>query len=202
VRIFGIDPGSVRTGYGCVETDGTRHRLVSCGAVTPPPRGALPSRLRCIHEGLSDLIRAAAPDCVVVENLFHARNVRSALTLGHARGVALLAAVQAGVPVVEYTPAEVKLAVVGYGRAEKPQVQQMVMLLLGLDTAPTPFDASDALAAAICHAHATGGYAASADALVDSAGGTVAESSLGRSTGRPRRWRDVKISEIARRQAP
>ncbi len=205
MRIFGIDPGSVRTGYGCVETDGTRHRLFSCGALTPPPRTTLPYRLQFIHDGLRDLIRAASPQCVVVENLFHARNVRSALTLGHARGVAILAAVQAGVPVVEYTPAEVKLAVVGYGRAEKPQVQQMVMLLLGLDTAPTPFDASDALAAALCHSHATGGYAAAAAAAAgaqasdpDGATSTIA-GSLG-PRRQPRSWRDVKISELPRRQ--
>ena len=202
MRIFGIDPGSVRTGYGCVDTTGARHRLVSCGAIAPPPGTGLPTRLRYIHEALAALIADARPECVVVENLFHARNVRSALTLGHARGVALLAAVQAGLPIVEYTPAEVKLAVVGYGRAEKPQVQHMVTLLLGLDTAPTPLDASDALAAAICHAHATGGYAAAADVLAEASGGTLAGSTLSRPTGRPRRWRDVKLSEIARRQAP
>jgi crossover junction endodeoxyribonuclease RuvC len=203
VRIFGIDPGSVRTGYGCVETDGSRHRLVSCGAVVPPPRMSLPHRLQYIHNGLRDLIDEADPQCVVVENLFHARNVRSALTLGHARGVAILAAVQAGRPVVEYTPAEIKLAVVGYGRAEKPQVQQMVMLLLGLDTAPSPLDASDALAAAICHAHATGGYAAAA-ALINAVtdGSTVPAGPAVRPTRQPRSWRDVKLSDITRRQAP
>ncbi len=159
MRIFGIDPGSVRTGYGCVETDGTRHRLVVCGVVAPPAGCGLPDRLHAIHSGLVKLLRSAHPDCVVIENLFHARNVRSALVLGHARGVAMLAAVAAGLPVVEYTPAEVKLAVVGYGRAEKPQLQQMVKLLLGLDTVPSPHDAADALAMAICHAHAGAGVA-------------------------------------------
>ena len=157
MRVFGIDPGSVRTGYGCVDTDGSRHRLVSCGAVAPPARASFPERLRVIHDGLVDLIRASTPTCVAVENLFHARHARSALILGHARGVALLAAVEAGVPVVEYTPAEIKLAVVGYGRAEKTQLQHMVRLLLGLDAAPTPHDAADALAVAICHAHRSGG---------------------------------------------
>ncbi len=153
MRIFGIDPGSVRTGYGCVETDGTRHRLVICGALSTPGGSRLPERLRLIHDGLSRLLRDSSPDCVVIENLFHAKNVRSALVLGHARGVAVLAAVEAGLPLIEYTPAEIKLAIVGYGRAEKSQVQQMVKLLLGLTAAPTPHDAADALAVAICHAN-------------------------------------------------
>jgi crossover junction endodeoxyribonuclease RuvC len=97
------------------------------------------------------IIAEGAPDCVAIENLFHAVNIRSALKLGHARGVAMLAAVEAGLPVVEYTPAEIKRAVVGYGRAEKHQVQQMVKLILGLAVLPTPHDAADALAVAICH---------------------------------------------------
>jgi crossover junction endodeoxyribonuclease RuvC len=154
VRIFGIDPGSVRTGYGCVETDGTRHRLITCGALCSPAAAVLPDRLHAIHKGLTRLLRDATPDCVVIENLFHAKNVRSALVLGHARGVAVLAAVEAGLPLVEYTPAEVKLAVVGYGRADKSQIQQMVKLLLGLADPPASHDAADALAIAICHAHA------------------------------------------------
>jgi crossover junction endodeoxyribonuclease RuvC len=153
VRTFGIDPGSIRTGYGCVETEGPRHRLVTCGAIAAPAGSSFPERLHVIHDTLLRVIRETAPDCVSIENLFHSRNVRSALQLGHARGVALLAAVQAGVPIVEYTPAEIKLAVVGYGRADKIQVQQMVKLLLGLDALPKPFDASDALAAALCHCH-------------------------------------------------
>jgi crossover junction endodeoxyribonuclease RuvC len=153
VRIFGVDPGSIRTGYGCVETDGTRHQLVSCGVISAPAGSALPERLHAIHDGLTRLLKQTAPHCVVIENLFHAKNVKSALVLGHARGVAVLAAVEAGLALVEYTPAEIKLAVVGYGRAEKPQVQQMVKLLLGLAELPSPYDASDALAAALCHAH-------------------------------------------------
>jgi crossover junction endodeoxyribonuclease RuvC len=153
VRIFGIDPGSTRTGYGCVETDGTRHQLVTCGAIASPGGSTFPDKLHLIHDTLVRLLRETAPSCVVVENLFYSRNVRSALQLGHARGVVLLAAVQAGVPIVEYTPAEIKLAIVGYGRADKTQVQQMVKLLLGLDAVPTPHDAADALAAALCHSH-------------------------------------------------
>jgi crossover junction endodeoxyribonuclease RuvC len=153
VRIFGIDPGSERTGYGCVESDGRRHRLVTCGAITAPSGAGLPQRLSTIYRELSARLQATQPDCVAIENLFHAVNARSALKLGHARGVAMLAAVEAGCEVVEYTPAEVKRAVVGYGRAEKPQVQMMVKLLLGLAAAPSPHDAADALAVAICHVH-------------------------------------------------
>jgi crossover junction endodeoxyribonuclease RuvC len=153
VRVFGIDPGSERTGYGCVETDGRRHRLVTCGAIKAAAGDSFPDRLARIHRELSDRLAECRPDCVVVENLFYATNARSALKLGHARGVAILAAVDAGCPVLEYTPAEVKRAVVGYGRADKRQIQQMVKLLLGLDKAPSPHDAADALAVAICHVH-------------------------------------------------
>ena len=153
MKIFGIDPGSERTGYGCVETDGRRHQLIACGAITATAGDPFPQRLARIHRELAALLAAHRPECVAVESLFHAVNARSALKLGHARGVAILAAVEAGCDVVEYTPAEVKRAVVGYGRAEKHQVQQMIKLLLGLSKAPTPHDASDALAVAICHLH-------------------------------------------------
>jgi len=151
VRIFGIDPGSNRTGYGCVETDGSRHRIVISGAISTPAHAPFPEKLLRIHSHLSALLADCRPDCVAIESLFHAANVRSALKLGHARGVAMLAAVEAGVVVVEYTPAEIKRAVVGYGRAEKHQVQQMVKLILGLSELPSPHDAADALAVAICH---------------------------------------------------
>jgi crossover junction endodeoxyribonuclease RuvC len=156
VKVFGIDPGSVRTGYGCVESDGRRHRLLACGVVTTPPRASFPEKLLTIYRELGLLLAKTRPDCVAVENLFYATNARSALQLGHARGVALLAAIQTGVLVVEYTPAEIKRAVVGYGRAEKLQVQQMTKLLLGLRVTPTPHDAADALAVAICHLHHAG----------------------------------------------
>jgi crossover junction endodeoxyribonuclease RuvC len=153
VRIFGIDPGSDRTGYGCVETDGRRHHLIVCGAIAARPGDSFPDRLERIHRELTALLAACRPASVALENLFHSSNARSALKLGHARGVAMLAAVQAGCPVAEYTPAEVKRAIVGYGRAEKRQVQQMIKLLLGLEKVPTPHDAADALAVAICHLH-------------------------------------------------
>jgi crossover junction endodeoxyribonuclease RuvC len=184
--VFGIDPGSERTGYGCVETDGRRHALVCCGAIAPPARASFPERLRVIHAELGRLLRESRPDAVAIENLFHAVNVRSALKLGHARGVAMLAAVEAGVPLAEYTPAEIKRAVVGYGRAEKAQVQQMMKLLLGLDAPPEPHDAADALAVAICHVHASA-------------------SPIGRAAGTARRaektarsWRAVRIEDLRR----
>jgi crossover junction endodeoxyribonuclease RuvC len=143
VKIFGIDPGSGRTGYGCIEMIGSRHHLVVYGSLAAPARSTFPDKLKHIHAGLSALLARHRPDCVAVENIFHARNVHSALKLGHARGIALLAASEAGLTVVEYAPAEIKRAVVGYGRAEKHQVQQMIQLLLGLDAAPSPHDAAD-----------------------------------------------------------
>ena len=181
MRIFGIDPGSVRTGFGCVDSDGSRHRLVRCGAITAPARASFPDRLLRIHSELVELLAECRPDAVAVESLFHSVNARSALQLGHARGVALLAASQAGLAVCEYPPAEVKRAVVGYGRAEKQQVQHMVTLLLGLAEAPESFDASDALAVAICHVHVSG----------FSSGAVVAEAAAeGRRA--PRSWRHYK----------
>jgi crossover junction endodeoxyribonuclease RuvC len=181
VTVFGIDPGSERTGYGCIASDGRRYRLVACGAITCPPRDAFADRLLTIHAELARLLAEHRPDCVAIENLFHAINVRSALKLGHARGVAMLAAVAAGVPIAEYTPAEIKRAVVGYGRADKHQIQQMVKLLLGLVAVPAPHDAADALAAAICHAHHT------ADARL--AGSVPARR-------RTRSWRSVKAADL------
>ena len=157
MKIFGIDPGSERTGYGCVESIGSRQHIVSSGAITSPAGASFPEKLRQIHHRLSAILAECAPDCVAIENLFHAANVRSALKLGHARGVALLAASEAGLPVVEYAPTEIKRAVVGYGRAEKHQVQQMIKLLLGLDAVPSPHDAADALAVAICHMQSASG---------------------------------------------
>jgi crossover junction endodeoxyribonuclease RuvC len=153
VIIFGIDPGSERTGYGCVRTDGSRHRLITCGAIKTKASSTFPEKLLVIHAALTTLLEECRPDAVAIENLFHAVNARSALRLGHARGVAMLAAVEAGVPIFEYTPAEVKRVVVGYGRAEKPQVQQMIKLMLGLAAPPSPHDAADALAVAVCHIH-------------------------------------------------
>jgi len=189
VRIFGIDPGSVRTGYGCVETDGRRYRLVTCGAIASPAADPFPQRLARIHRELTALLTSCRPDCVAVESLFHANNVRSALKLGHARGVAVLAAVEAGCTVVEYSPAEIKRAVVGYGRAEKHQVQMMIKLLLGLKEPPSPHDAADALAVAICHLHSM------PPASPRSAGPTARDRSLdpeSRVAGVPKSWRQYR----------
>jgi len=153
VKVFGIDPGSDRTGYGCLDTDGSRHRLVVCGAIATPARAEFPEKLLAIHDRLATLLAGCRPDAVAVETLFYATNVRTALKLGHVRGVILLTAIEGGYSVTEYTPAEIKRAVVGYGRAEKHQVQEMVRLLLGLKSVPSPHDAADALAVAICHVH-------------------------------------------------
>ena len=167
MKIFGIDPGSGRTGYGCIEIVGSRHLLVICGSLSAPARSTFPEKLHYIHAGLAALLARHRPDCVAVESIFHARNVHSALKLGHARGVALLAASEAGLPVVEYAPAEIKRAVVGYGRAEKRQVQHMIKLLLGLDAVPSPHDAADALAVAICHVHSATGIVAEKAATIE-----------------------------------
>ena len=191
VIIFGIDPGSERTGYGCVETDGRRHRLVAFGTLAAPARCTFPERLLFIHAGLAALLMEHRPDCVAIENVFHAKNVRSALKLGHARGVALLAASQAGMVVAEYSPAEIKRAVVGFGRAEKPQVGAMVKLLLGLDAIPSPHDAADALAVAICHVNSA--YGAIAEAAVKlSAVPGPARRSLGGGARALTNWRDYR----------
>jgi crossover junction endodeoxyribonuclease RuvC len=179
VKTFGIDPGSDRTGYGCIETAGGRHHLVICGSLSAPARSTFPDKLKHIHAGLLALLAQHQPDCVAVENIFYARNVRSALKLGHARGIALLAAAQTGLPVSEYAPTEIKLAVVGFGRAEKQQVQQMIKLLLGLDTVPSPHDAADALAVAICHVHSATGP------IADRASATAPASPI-------RSWRDYR----------
>jgi len=153
VIILGVDPGSLRTGYGAIETDGRRHRLLEQGAIAPPARRTLPERLSLVHVGIARLIERLRPDVLAVEDVFHAVNTRSALVLGHVRGVILLAGAQAGLAVHEFPPATVKLQVTGYGRAEKGQVALMVARLLELrDPAPTG-DAADALAIALCHAH-------------------------------------------------
>lgn len=153
MRILGIDCGSERTGFGIIDSDGDHHRLVTFGAVQTSSRQSFPNRLQKIYTELRALILKFSPDEVVVEEVFYATNVKSALKLGHVRGVALLAATEAGVAISEYSPLEVKSSVVGYGRAEKNQVQEMVKILLGLENPPQPDDAADALALAICHLH-------------------------------------------------
>jgi crossover junction endodeoxyribonuclease RuvC len=157
MRVMGIDCGGEYTGYGVVEQngEGLLHHLCS-GAIRLSAREPLELRLRKICEGLTEIIRAYAPEEVAIEDVFYAVNVKSALKLGHVRGVAMLAAAQAGLEVVAYSPLSIKSAVVGYGKAEKSQVQIMVARLLELPAPPEPADAADALAIAICHLHTAG----------------------------------------------
>jgi len=152
---LGIDPGTAITGYGFVREDAGALQTVAYGTITTPSDWALPQRLVAIQRELSDLIALHRPASAAVEQLFFSRNVRTALAVGHARGVVLLALAQAGVPISEYTPLEVKQAVTGYGRAGKQQVQEMIRVLLGLPEIPKPDDAADALAVAICHVHSS-----------------------------------------------
>jgi crossover junction endodeoxyribonuclease RuvC len=158
--IVGVDPGSIRTGYGAILTDGRRHELLESGALVPPQNLELALRLRHIHEGLRDLIARLRPDALAVEDLFHAKSARSAIVLGHVRGVALLAGAEAGIRVLSYPPATVKAQVSGEGRAQKHQVALMVGHLLRLARGMDPGDAADALAVALCAALLEAGPAA------------------------------------------
>jgi crossover junction endodeoxyribonuclease RuvC len=152
VRILGVDPGTAITGYGIVETAPARMgRLVECGVLRTAARDPLPDRLRAVFEGLTEIIARHRPDVVAVEGVFYATNVRTTVVLGHARGVVLLAAALADVPVVEYSPAVIKKTVVGRGAALKPQVGFMVARLLQLKQAPAPADAADGVAVALTH---------------------------------------------------
>jgi|SRR5579883_159489 len=153
MRVLGVDCGSRITGYGVIDTDGADCVFVRCGAIRSNASEPLSKRLKCIYDGLLAVIRELEPEAAAFESLFYANNVQSALKLGHVRGVSIFAAAEANLPVFEYSPLEVKSAVTGYGRAEKPQVQQMVRALLRLNALPEPYDASDALAVAICHVH-------------------------------------------------
>jgi crossover junction endodeoxyribonuclease RuvC len=160
VRILGIDPGSNATGYGVVAVEGSRLRRLGSGTIRT--RGeSLGERLAFLQRALGQRIAELAPDAAALESVFSAKNVRSALVLGHARGVALAACASAGLETDEYTPAQVKVAVTGYGRAEKLQVMLMVQRLLGLDAAPAS-DEADALAVAVCHGLSRRGPAAQA----------------------------------------
>ncbi|MBN1658908.1 MAG: crossover junction endodeoxyribonuclease RuvC [Anaerolineae bacterium] len=150
--VLGIDPGTAITGYGLVR-EGNGLALIECGVITTPAGQPLPLRLQTIYHELAALIARHHPDIGAVEELFFSRNARTALSVGHARGVALLALAEAGLPIYEYKPLEVKQSITGYGGAEKQQVQEMVRLLLNLDAAPQPDDAADAVAVAVCHIH-------------------------------------------------
>ncbi len=151
--ILGVDPGSVVTGYGVLETEGNRFKVVEAGPLRLKKHGELPNRLVYLAEHIERLIATHRPDVLAIEKIFHGVNFNSTLRLGYVRGVVLMLAARLGVPVAEYASTEVKKAVTGYGRAEKSQVQEMVRMLLGLNEIPKPNDVADALALAICHAH-------------------------------------------------
>jgi len=153
VTVLGIDPGTAITGYGIVRKDGRNPlTLVECGVIRTKPRDALPQRLAEIHDGVLELIRRHKPNVLAIEDVFYARNVRTTVVLGHARGVILLAAAQASLEIHEYPPSEIKKAVAGTGAATKLQIQFMVTRLLRLKSAPQPSDAADGVAAALAFA--------------------------------------------------
>jgi len=152
--VIGIDPGTAITGYGIIaELSDKTLQMVECGAIRTPAKMAADERLKMLHEQLTAILRIHQPDCAAVEKLYFQRNVRTALQVGQARGVIILALSQANAAVFEYNPMDVKLAVTGYGLAEKVQIQQMVKALLNLPEVPKPDDVADALAVAICHIH-------------------------------------------------
>jgi crossover junction endodeoxyribonuclease RuvC len=151
-RILGVDPGSRITGYGIIDADRGRLHFVACGVVKTTPRYPFSHRLNEIFEGINEVVQVHGPVVAAIEDVFLASNPRSALKLGHARGAAVVAAMQNGLAVFDYSPRMVKQAVVGHGQADKGQVQHMVRVLLGLSRAPST-DAADALAVAICHAN-------------------------------------------------
>jgi len=156
MRILGIDPGTYHCGYGVIESGGSEPQVLGYG-VLRCPRKSIAERLSLMHQGLAEVIDRFAPDAVALETAFYGKSVKAALRIGEARGVILLAAASRGLSIAEYSPAEVKKAVVGHGRAQKPQVQRMVKVLLRLAEVPSPEDASDALAIAICHLHRVSG---------------------------------------------
>ncbi|MFN2471419.1 MAG: crossover junction endodeoxyribonuclease RuvC [Gaiellaceae bacterium] len=152
MKVLGIDPGTAACGYGIVEQDGSRLRLLDHGTWRTRAADPLATRLQSIFDGVRELIARHAPGAVALEESFVGADARTALSVGQARGAVLVAAADRGLPCAEYAPAHVKLAVCGYGRAEKAQVQRMVQTILALETPPTPHHAADALAVAICHA--------------------------------------------------
>ncbi len=149
--VLGIDPGTAITGYALVQEEQDALSLLECGVITTPAGMALERRLLMLYEGVRDVVRKARPDAMAIEEVFFGRNVTTAISVSQGRGMALLAAAQEGIPVYSYKPAEIKLALVGYGNAGKMQIQSMVQMLLGLESPPKPDDAADAVAVAVCH---------------------------------------------------
>ena len=151
MRILGIDPGYGIIGFGLVDAQRGQFRLLRCGAITTPAGMDFSARLEIIYEDMRQLLEVAKPDVVAIEELFFGQNVTTGIAVAHGRGVLLCAAERCGVPLYEYTPSQVKLAVTGYGKAEKHQVMDMTKRLLGLAEMPKPDDAADAIALALCH---------------------------------------------------
>lgn len=151
--VLGVDPGTLATGYGLIENQDGRVRVLASGCIRNDGRISMPLRLKRIFDGLSEVIARHNPDEFAIETAFYGKNAQSALKLGHARGVAMLAAVSREIPTQEYSPREVKKAIVGNGTASKEQVEYMVRVLLGLKKSPAQYDITDALAVAICHVH-------------------------------------------------
>ena len=151
MRILGIDPGIAIVGYGVVDKEGNRYKTVAYDAVTTRAHTPLEERLLLVYKGIDEIIKMYKPDAMSIEELFFNNNAKTAVAVGQARGVILLAAVQNGIPIYEYTPLQVKQALTGYGRASKSQIQQMMKSILGLESVPKPDDVADALAIAVCH---------------------------------------------------
>lgn len=152
MRIIGIDPGTGILGFGVIDWDGRKATLVDAGVIRTPVKEDDAVRLLTIYEELTEIIKLTKPEVMSVEKLFFSRNVTTAMTVSQARGVVLLTAMQAGIGIAEYTPMQIKLALTGYGKADKKQMQEMVKLTLGLSQVPKPDDAADAIAAALTHA--------------------------------------------------
>lgn len=155
LRILGIDPGLATIGFSIIDTDKNTIKFITCGVISTPAHTSLSSRLDRIFDDMNDLIQSFKPDVMSIEELFFNTNITTGISVAHARGVILLAAYRAGIAVYEYTPLQVKQAVVGYGRAEKKQVIEMVKRIFNLPAAPKPDDAADAVALAICHARSS-----------------------------------------------
>ena len=151
--ILGLDPGTATTGYGVIRVLGNRFQMLEYGIISTPAKTPMEKRLEMIYDNLQELLQKWQPNQAAVEELFFNQNITTAITVGQARGVLLLCCAQNNVPLAEYTPLQVKQALVGYGRADKKQIQQMVKMFLNLADIPKPDDAADALAIAICHAH-------------------------------------------------
>jgi crossover junction endodeoxyribonuclease RuvC len=156
MKILGIDPGTATTGFGLIETDGSKLKVGSCGCILTPAKQNQSVRLLHIFSELEMIIKKTKPDVVAIEKLFFINNIKTAMTVGEARGVCLLAAEKNHVPIFEYTPLQVKQSLTGYGKAEKSQIQMMVKMILKLKEIPKPDDMADALAIAITHAHSCG----------------------------------------------